>query len=105
MSEKMTCPGCGSHSSTILTAFTDGRSCPQCGLSASAALEIQDIRQERADRQLRERCETLTKELDEAKRELGWARSRLEGMAGALRELLDRADRPLKGERGWVDEL
>jgi hypothetical protein len=53
VSHKMHCPGCNSTTSGIAAAFNDGRSCPNCGLSAEAALEVESIRDRRGDEQLK----------------------------------------------------
>ncbi|MFJ4828445.1 hypothetical protein ACIP79_00665 [Streptomyces sp. NPDC088747] len=68
MGDKMTCPGCNSHGSDVLNDFMDDRPCRQCGLSASAAFEIQTVRTSRADDALKQRVEELVKEVDLWKR-------------------------------------
>ena len=78
MSRKMTCPACNSHTSSALAAFEEGRPCPYCGLSAEAALEIDGVRQQRADEDLKSRLETAIKERDAAQRELRLVKARLE---------------------------
>jgi hypothetical protein len=98
MSNKMTCPGCGTHTSSVLAAFEEGRPCPNCGLSAEAALEIQAVRLKRADEELKTRLETAIKERDEAQRELQWAKQRLEKVGETLSEAVDRTKQPLQEE-------
>lgn len=98
MGQKMTCPACDSHSSSVLNAFEEGRPCPNCGLSAQAALEIQMVRQRRADEDLKAKLETAIKERDEAQRELRWAKQRLEQIGEALTEAADRTKQPLSEE-------
>lgn len=44
MSDKMTCPGCGSHTSSVYSAYADGEDCPICGLSYAASSELIEIR-------------------------------------------------------------
>jgi hypothetical protein len=65
VSNKMTCPGCDAHSSTITQAFTTGEPCPCCGLSAEAAAEIYAIRSSRADEELRSRAEQIARDRDQ----------------------------------------
>jgi hypothetical protein len=59
MSEKLTCPGCNSHTSEIFRAISTDDPCPYCGLSARAIIEIDRVRSARADTQLIERTEEL----------------------------------------------
>lgn len=40
MADKMTCPGCDAHLSSILRAYDDGEPCPNCGLSWAAVDEL-----------------------------------------------------------------
>lgn len=42
MSRKLTCPGCDSRSSSVLTAFLDEEPCPGCGMAADAMAERMD---------------------------------------------------------------
>lgn len=53
MSQKMTCPACTSHTSSILQAVNDGQPCPHCGLSAAAIIEIESIAERRGDEALK----------------------------------------------------
>lgn len=78
MSRKMTCPACNAYTSSVLAAFEEGQPCPYCGLSADAALEIDGVRQQRADENLKARLEKAIKERDAAHRELRLVKSRLE---------------------------
>lgn len=64
MSEKVTCPGCGSTTSSILHAFTNDEPCPYCNLSATAAREIREVRSRIATKEFTERYEAMVKELD-----------------------------------------
>ncbi len=91
MSRKMTCPACNAHTSSVLAAFEEGRPCPNCGLSAAAALEINDVQQRRADEELKARLETAIKERDSAQRELRLTKDRLE-------RITDLVGRPLGDE-------
>lgn len=64
MGERMTCPGCFLHTSSVLHAFADDEPCPSCGLSAEAAIEIDSIRSGRADEKLKEQLTEALKEVD-----------------------------------------
>ncbi len=68
MGEKMTCPGCNSHSSGVLNAFNESDPCPECGLSAQAMWEIAGVRAKRADDALKQRVEELIKDVDRWRR-------------------------------------
>jgi DNA repair exonuclease SbcCD ATPase subunit len=100
VSNKMTCPGCNSHTSDVLRAFEDGAACPYCGLSAEATLEIQAVRKSRADEAIKVKCEQALKERDEAQRELRWAKQRLERLTGKLKEAARQLEQPLQEEEG-----
>lgn len=89
MSRKMTCPGCNAHTSSVLAAFEEGRPCPNCGLSAEAALEIDGVRQRRADEELKAKLETAIKERDAAQRELRLVKARLERITDLVGRPLD----------------
>lgn len=91
MSRKMSCPACNAHTSSVLAAFEEGHPCPYCGLSAEAALEIDEVRQRRADEDLKGRLETAIKERDAAQRELRLVKARLERITELVK-------RPLEGE-------
>src|SRR5438874_1990250 len=54
MSNKMTCPGCNAYLSSVRMAFEEGEPCPECGLSASAAIEVEAVRARRGDEKLQE---------------------------------------------------
>jgi hypothetical protein len=49
MGQKMTCPGCDSHTSTVLAAVQEDQPCPYCGLSAQAIVEVNGLRERRDD--------------------------------------------------------
>jgi DNA repair exonuclease SbcCD ATPase subunit len=69
MSEKMTCPGCDSHTSSVLNAFENGSACPVCGLSCEATEEILAVRDKKASNDLKTRVEELLKEKSKAEDE------------------------------------
>lgn len=91
MGRKMTCPACNSHTSSVLAAFEEGRPCPECGLSAEAALDILTVRQRCADEELKTKLETAIKERDVAQRELRLVKARLE-------RITELVGRPLEDE-------
>lgn len=98
----MTCLGCQSYTSSVLTAYEDGEPCPYCKLSAAATLEILSIRTARADEELKAKLETAIKERDEAQRERDWAKQRLTRIESELSEIVQRTKRPLSEEAGTV---
>lgn len=97
----MTCPGCDSESSSVLSAFRDGDPCPFCGLSAQAAAEIDRIHQTRADEALKTQVKTAIKERDAAQREARWAKARLSRVERDLGALLALVKKPLESEEIW----
>jgi DNA-directed RNA polymerase subunit M/transcription elongation factor TFIIS len=99
MSEKMECPGCGSHTSAIRTAYEDGMNCPQCGLSARATEEILRARRTTADKDLKGKLEVAIQERDRAQRQLAWADKRLWKVGHELEALLKRINSPLREEQ------
>jgi hypothetical protein len=68
MSNKMTCPGCNSHTSAVLSDYMAGDPCRYCGLSASATEEILAVRRSVADEALKARLEEVLRKFDEADR-------------------------------------
>lgn len=101
----MTCLGCGSHTSSVLYAFQNGEPCPVCGLSATATLEIQGVRQVQADVRLKEQLEQAIKDRDSAQRELKWANHRLSRMQRELGDLMERLGKPLSEEQADIPDL
>lgn len=69
MADKETCPGCDSTTSNVLRAFEDGEPCPHCGLSASAAQEIDAARERHANAELTEKYAEAVKRADKAEQE------------------------------------
>lgn len=90
----MTCPGCDSHTSTVLARYLDGEPCPYCGLSATATQEIIAARQRGADADLTAKYTELVKRVDAAE---GQARRHLRAITD-IREILARLDQP---EESW----
>ncbi len=86
MSEKATCPGCSSHTSGVLAAIERDEPCPYCGLSASSIVEINAIRQSRADEQLRMALEGALLRAGRAEAEL----ARLQSLFWELEAVIER---------------
>lgn len=85
MSSKMTCPGCGAHSSGVLIAYRDASRCPFCGLSAAATGEIVEVRRRCADADVARRYTEAAVRADRAE-----ARNRkLEAALTKLRRAFD----------------
>jgi hypothetical protein len=73
MSNKQSCPACGSHTSAIWSAFEDGAPCPYCGLPADSALQFEIAQRRGADEALIERtakAEALVAQAEHRIREL-----------------------------------
>jgi hypothetical protein len=49
---------------------------------------------------MKQKCEQLLKERDEAQRELRWAKQRLERLARTLKDATARVEQPLEEEEG-----
>lgn len=84
MSDKMECPGCESCTSTMLEAYNRGRSCPYCGLSASAIDDVLAARRRHADADLTAKYEEAVKRTDKAERELALVRQHLRQIKDAV---------------------
>lgn len=77
MSDKMLCPGCDCSTSGIHAAFSEGRPCPVCGLSAEAAQQVVAAQERHADEQLVQQLTDLHKRNGELERENAVMRERL----------------------------
>lgn len=84
MSEKLTCPGCDAHTSSVLAAFHDGAPCPYCGLSASAAAEIDGVRSSRANKEVADRLVDALKRADKAEAEARSYRAKLDRIRAVM---------------------
>ena len=93
MSEKMTCPGCDVHLSDIRRAFLAGAPCPNCGLSAEAALQIDVIKASWADESVKQLAQEAIERADRAEAELRRLRHSVE-MARLALDGGDRDDMP-----------
>jgi hypothetical protein len=52
VSDKTECPGCQSSTSAITEAFRFGDPCPYCGLPAQTAIEVNEVRERKANADL-----------------------------------------------------
>lgn len=87
MSEKMTCPGCGAHTSSVRTAYVEGEPCPNCDLPAEATAQVLDARRRSADAELTERYTQAIMRAERAEQRV----RRLETTLQTLRDVLDEA--------------
>ena len=78
MSQKMTCPACNAHLSSVYQAFENGEPCPNCGLSHEAAQEVLSAKARNADETLRARLTELLAERDAAVARAEKAESKLQ---------------------------
>ena len=92
MSDKMTCPGCDSRTSSVLRAFEEGHPCPSCGLSADAAGEILRIQRARADEGLKRELAEAVKARAVAERKARSAEYKLGELRRQVAEILDAQD-------------
>ncbi|MFI8872461.1 hypothetical protein [Streptomyces sp. NPDC055243] len=103
MSDKMTCFGCDSHTSSVLQAFQEGGPCPYCGLSAETMLEIRSVRRAQADEALKAKCEETLKELGQTRADLRRANARLAYMESLVSDAATRLATPLSEEE--IDQV
>lgn len=59
----MECPVCRSYSSSVLAAVVQGDPCPSCGTPANVILDVERLRTERGDAELKAKVEELMIEL------------------------------------------
>ena len=81
MGRRMTCPACGSRTSSIVQAFADGEPCPSCGLPHAAAIAVIDAKAAAANREVTERAVRAEFRAAAAENELARAQYRLEKIA------------------------
>lgn len=84
----MTCPGCSTHSSSVLYAYREDRPCPECGLSNEAMAEILDVQRSRADEKLKTHLAEEIKRRGIAEAKV----ARLEYRLGEVRNAMDAPD-------------
>jgi Zn-finger nucleic acid-binding protein len=86
MAEKMTCPACNAHLSSVRTAFLDGDPCPNCGLSAAAALEVIAAIERGADEALTESAAKANQRADVAEAQVRRLQRKVERIKRAVEE-------------------
>ncbi len=87
MSNKATCPGCDSHTSSIWNVLYGDDwedKCPVCGLSVDAMREVIAVRRSSADKELREKYEAVVKRADTAENEARELRQVVDSIRQAL---------------------
>jgi hypothetical protein len=89
VSEKMTCPGCKSHTSDVLRAYNDDEPCPHCGLPASATSQVLFAQRKAADADLTARYEELAVRVGRAEGET----VKLRNVVDQIRDILDEFDK------------
>ena len=82
---KMTCPGCGSHSSNVGMDYSNDEPCRSCGLPAEATTAILAARRTAADHELVIKYQEAITRATRAEAEA----ERLSRLLIALRDLLD----------------
>jgi hypothetical protein len=91
VSERSTCPGCASTSSSILAADQECRPCPYCGLGWEARHEINLVRARLGDEKLKAKIEELVMENARLKDRLQifeYAHGEIAGQVDEVRERL-----------------
>jgi rubredoxin len=86
VSERMTCPVCGAHTSSVWAAFGDGRPCPHCGAPPELMAEVMFYRKGKLDKELIDKYAEQGKELARVKKERDEARLKLREIADVLEE-------------------
>lgn len=90
MSDKMTCPGCEAHLSSVLRAYNDGLPCPNCGLSYTAMDELfkkrRTVAVSRANDEVKAIADAALLRAGRAEAELERLRRQLAGVRAALDE-------------------
>lgn len=89
VADKMTCPGCRSHTSDVLRAYNNDDPCPNCGLPASATDQVLAARRKAADADLTAKYEELAIRVGRAEGEA----TRLRMLVADIRDLLDAFDK------------
>lgn len=88
MADKMTCPGCDSHTSGVLTAFGQGEPCPHCGLSWAVSAELANkratVRVSRANNEVKAIAEEALQRAGRAEAEAERLRRIVDGVRAAL---------------------
>lgn len=101
MADKMTCPGCGSHTSTILSRFNEGQGCDVCGLSSAAMAEIITVQERRADAELKAKLEDALKRADKAEDQARRLRNHLDSLISMAKSVAEQMDDPRPWLKDW----
>jgi hypothetical protein len=101
MSEKMTCPGCGSHSSSVLADYRAEKPCRNCGLSWDAATEILDVQERTANEELKAKLAEALKRADKAEDKARRLRNHLNGLLSKAQEVSQEMDDPKPWLKDW----
>lgn len=84
MGRRMTCPACGSRTSSIVAAFEEGDPCPVCGLPHAAASAVVAIKAREANSEVTQRAVHAELRAAAAENELRRAQWRLECVTQAI---------------------
>lgn len=84
MGRRMTCPGCGARTSSIVQAFVDGEPCPSCGLPHDAAAAVVEVKARQANEEVTRRAVRAEMRAAVAENELRLLKHRVEQVVAAL---------------------
>jgi hypothetical protein len=84
MGRRMLCPACGSYTSSIVAAFEEGEPCPACGLPASAAAAVIEVKARQAGEEVTQRAVRAELRAAAAEEELRWLRRVLASVKAAV---------------------
>lgn len=87
MSDRMTCPGCNVHTSSVLNAFENDRPCPHCGLSVEATAELLEVREKVANDELKTKLTAALLRADKAERRIYRLEDAIREIKGTLEDL------------------
>lgn len=90
MSEKMTCPACTSHTSSVLSAYREGEPCPYCGLTVDATQQILTIQRSKASEDVKRMAQEAVERAARAEAEV----RRLERIVERVNDALHEGDDP-----------
>lgn len=85
MSDKMTCPGCDAHTSSVLAAVERGDPCPYCGLSAETIERVRQAQARFGETVLTEQLTAALKRAEAAESEARDLRKKLDRIVTAVR--------------------
>lgn len=96
MSEKATCPSCDAHLSSIYRAFREGAPCPNCGLPAEVAAQVDAIRTRYLDDDRTEQLEDAIAARGKAEAQRDDYRRELVALHAELQRLLGKVDQAIR---------